>query len=449
MFSFFAMMRRIRPRAFAGKRVAITCCSALLSIASTGWAQDRPLQWVDNTGKYKVEAEFVRLDENQVVLKKPDGKELKIPFDRLSRESLSQAKSLGANANPNKSPGSSAAAPASGSPGGSDPIQIPLDTDAKQLVDLVMRELSKGNSIVLWDAMPREYQKDIESLVGSFAKRVDSRTFDMLRKTRNTLVDILKKQQKFILNSSVLPIPPNVAQEIDAAYPNGVAVMEAILSKDLFDGKRLQKGDLRSFIDTYLRNINSAGDTLAASLPSDNPFRIEYEKSKSLGVTTANYTVNQTSATQAEVQFEAPPQTPGATPPPIRLSMVDGRWLPSDLSRGWPQGMQQANAVVSMMKPDQIHQIVSGFLFVINAPLNNLKNSKTQEEFDRNLLELQDLLQKSAGALGPPGLGGPGGPPPGGFGQPGPPGQLGRGQPSPPPSGNGSNNGAGSTSVAD
>jgi hypothetical protein len=412
------------------------------------WAQDRPLQWVDNTGKYKVEAEFVRLDENQVVLKKPDGKELKIPFDRLSKESLSQAKSLGAGATPNKSPGSSATTPSLGSSGSSVPIQIPLDTDAKQFVDLVMGELSKGNSIVIWDAMPREYQKDIESLVGSFAKRVDSRTFDMLRKTRNTLVDILKKQQKFILNSSVLPIPPEVAPEIAAAYPNGLAVMEALLSKDLFDGKRLQKGDLRSFLDTYFRKINTAGEALAASLPSDNPIRIEYEKSKSLGVTTANYTVNQTSATQAEVQFEAPPQTPGATPPPMRLSMVDGRWLPTDLSQGWSQGMQQANAVVSLMKPDQIHQVVSGFLFVVNAPLNNLKNSKTQEEFDKNLLELQDLIQRSAGGFGPPGFGGPGGPPPGGPpGQPGFPGQPGRGQPTPPPGGNAGNNGPGSFSA--
>ena len=60
----------------------------------TAQAQDRAKQWVDNTGKFKVEAEFVRLDGTQVVLKRTDGKEIKIPFDRLSPESLKLAQSM-------------------------------------------------------------------------------------------------------------------------------------------------------------------------------------------------------------------------------------------------------------------------------------------------------------------------------------------------------------------
>ena len=40
--------------------------------------------WLDNTGKHKIEASFIDLAENKVTLAKPDGKEIKVPLNRLS-----------------------------------------------------------------------------------------------------------------------------------------------------------------------------------------------------------------------------------------------------------------------------------------------------------------------------------------------------------------------------
>lgn len=53
-----------------------------------------PLSWTNNDGK-TIKAEFVRLDEEAVIVRLEDGKESKISFTRLSPESVAQAKALG------------------------------------------------------------------------------------------------------------------------------------------------------------------------------------------------------------------------------------------------------------------------------------------------------------------------------------------------------------------
>jgi hypothetical protein len=46
---------------------------------------DRGLRsWSDASGKFSVEAEFVEMRDNKVVLKRKDGQLLSVPLDRLS-----------------------------------------------------------------------------------------------------------------------------------------------------------------------------------------------------------------------------------------------------------------------------------------------------------------------------------------------------------------------------
>ncbi|MBM3966075.1 MAG: hypothetical protein FJ308_13580 [Planctomycetes bacterium] len=404
----------------------------LVGLTSFGscWAQDRATQWIDNTGKNKVEAEFVRIEGNQVVLKRSDsGKEIKVPLERLSTESAARAKKMSSAGSPATKPGASSTpstkAPSASSPASSAAVALRDDMGAKDFVDAVFGELAKGNMIVLWDAFPANKQKEVEEVVINFAKRLDSRTFDMVRKTRNSIVEILKKQQNFIINSEVLQIPSELREDFTRSYPAAVELADSVISKDLLDGKRLQKGDLRNLLDPYFKKVNQSGEAFAASFPEGHPVRQEYEKAKKLGVASAKYSVDNIQSDRAEVNMEIENLPPGAENKPLVITLVDGRWLPEDLVRNWDTTMMQAKGLIAVMNPDQIHQGVSSVLLLANAPINNLKNAKTQEEFDRTLKELQALLAAAGamgggpGAGGPPGFGGPGGAP--GFGGPGGP----------------------------
>ena len=92
------------------------------------------------------------------------------------------------------------------------------------------------------------------------------------------------------------------------------------------------------------------------------------------------------------------------------------------------------------MNPEQIQQGITTGLFVVNAPLNSLKNAKSQEEFDKVLGDLSALVPPGIGPaslFGPPELGMPGGGlgmPGGGLGMPGSGGPSGGPQPGTPAS---------------
>lgn len=461
----------------------------LVGLTSFGscWAQDRATEWIDNTGKNKVVAEFVRIEGSQVVLKRSDsGKEIKVPLERLSAESAARAKKMSSAGSSLSKPGATSTpsnpTPGAASPTGNSAVALRDNMGAKDFVDAVFGELAKGNMIVLWDAFPANKQKEVEEVVSGFAKRLDSRTFDMVRKTRNSIVEILKKQQNFIINSEVLQIPSELREDFTRSYPAAVDLADSVISKDLLDGKRLQRGDLRNLLDPYFKKVNQSGEAFAASFPEGHPVRVEYEKAKKLGVASAKYSVDNIQSDRAEVNMEVENLPPGTENKPLVITLVDGRWLPEDLVRNWDTTMMQAKGLIAVMNPDQIHQGLSSVLLLANAPINNLKNAKTQEEFDRTLKELQALFAAAGamagggpGAGGPPGFGGPGGPPgfggqggPAGFGGPGgfapgggfpggappggfaPPGQQppggAPGQPGQPAQGNG-NSGTGSASI--
>ena len=406
-------------------------------------AQEKYLQWADNTGRFKVDAQFVRIEGEQVVLKRLDGREIKIPFDRLSPESLELAKSKGGmsspkttsprNSSPSPSPGSSSPGKSNSDPkanespdaansSASHPVTKFQDNmDPKEFVDLIYQQTSKDNYIVLWDAMPASKQKQLEELMVAFASKLDSRSFDMLRRTRTSIIDILRKQQKFILNSSVLQIPSDLVTQIEPSYPGMVDFADNLVSKDLFDGKRMQKGDMRGLLDGYTTKLSKSAEKMILALPKDNPIRSQYEQAKSLTLSGPNYRIDKTSSTTATLLVD---ETPGAPPPPppINLVLSEGRWLPKELVENWDSTMAQAKAGIATMNPDQIQQGLSAVLLIANAPLNNLKNAKSQAEFDKVLEELSALLPPMGpgGLGGPPGLGGPagfGGPP--GLGMPG------------------------------
>lgn len=422
----------------------------LLTGAQGACAQEKYLEWSDNTGRFKVDAQYLRVEGEQLVLKRVDGREIKIPFERLSPESLELARTKSGMSIPKgsspkpapsepkgASPGTpskatpSNALPEKTSPESSRPVAKFQDNmDPKEFIDLIFKETAQDNYVVMWDALPASKQKQLEELMVEFARKVDPRSFDMIRKTRNSLVEILRKQQKFILNSSVLAMPPDVRQEFEPVYPAMVDVADHLVAKELLDGKRMQQGNMRGLLDTYLTRLSKSVEKAIVALPTDNPIRSQYEDAKILNK--PNWTVEKSSSTSATLSIPPAPGGP-PPPPPIALVLSEGRWLPEDLVKNWDMGISQAKGFIATMNPEQIQQGITTASFVVNAPLNSLKNAKSQEEFDKVLGELAGLASGFGQMAGPggPGAGGPGAGGPGAGGLPGlfPPGAAPAGSP--------------------
>jgi hypothetical protein len=302
-----------------------------------------------------------------------------------------------------------------------------------------MDELKKNNAIVLWDAMPAGKQKQIEDLIASFARKLDSRTFDMVRKTRNTIFEIARKQQQFIINSSVLAIPSDQKSKLEKSYPALIGVLENYVPKEFFDGKRLQQGALRDLLNVWSTHLNASAQELAKTLPEGDPIRVQV-----MDYSGVPYAVDATSNNEAKLTMKIPAPNGSVQDVTMELVQSDGRWLPKDMVNGWDMAMSQANATVATLKGEEVHQMVSTALLFANAPLQGLKNAKSQEEFDKVLKDLMGAAQGMG--MGPMGGMASGGLPPGGI----PPGGLPGGFPPPggqPPPADASNSGAGSASV--
>ncbi|MBU6238375.1 MAG: hypothetical protein KGQ51_11135 [Planctomycetes bacterium] len=381
-------------------RQVLVALSFAMTLGVTTYSQERsirdPLEWVDRSGDYRVEARFVKLDGNAVVMKTVDGLDLRIPFDQLSKESVDQAKAIAAAKNSGKSmftPKESSGDSTPSDSSDSSPSSISLENlDAKSFVAKVVRELEKRNITVLWDAMPASKQKDIEKIIAAFATRLDPKSFDMLRKTRNTALDIARKQQKFVIGSSVFQIPSDVKESLNGAYPYMVDFVDALITKELFDPKRLQAGNMRSFIDDWKKGLNSSIEKLATTLPEGDPGRAALLESK------IDYTLESNSSDTATMKLQSPagPMGPGQEVS-LELIRAEGRWIPKQMVDGWESGVGQTLAAVNTINGEQVHQQLQGFLFLLNAPLQTLKNAKSQEEFDKTLMDIAQAFQGMAG----------------------------------------------------
>jgi WD40 repeat protein len=77
-----------------------TLVGGFVAVVSLFWTGERlaaqglaegSRQWSDNTGSYRVEATFLGINEDKVVLETPAGKRIKVPLDRLSSEDVEYA----------------------------------------------------------------------------------------------------------------------------------------------------------------------------------------------------------------------------------------------------------------------------------------------------------------------------------------------------------------------
>ncbi len=155
-------------------------CAAGLLVSATSWAET----WSDTTGKFRIEAEYVGVEGTNVVLRKPDGKTLNVPINRLSEESRAQAKRL---YDMNKSGGALPAAsaepamPAKSSssealiapakalnftppvPPNIPPLaRFPENATLQETFDYVKTQLLAGHPEVFWYAVPSEIRETID-----------------------------------------------------------------------------------------------------------------------------------------------------------------------------------------------------------------------------------------------------------------------------------------------
>ncbi len=411
-------MSMFRPR-----WTQIAALAFALSGVSGALCQD-VTTWVDKTGKHKTEAEFVRLDGVNVVLRTKAGKEVKVALKELSSESQQKAKDAAkaiAKAppkrdvpkavEPSKSAAGGASKPANLGPL-PPPVEFPANATVEQFAEIVIGELKKENSIIVWDILPASYQKDIEGLASQAVSKLDPQMFATIRKTLDNIVDMLRKKKDFVLNCKQLKQAAAGGGDFVKSYDPAVDLIEAYVGGDILNPTRLSEGNFRELIGNHLANIAVKVKLLTETIP--NGFPLKQQMSAGL-LKDIKYEIKKSTSQEATIVFKTPQGDVD-----IELMAIEGRWLPKEMVQQWEVGIEKAKSQIQSISPEMAKQMkneVSTMMALSVTPIvSSLKNAGTQQEFDEAL----DSIVQSLSAMIPQGMGAPGmGPPgnvPGGFG---------------------------------
>lgn len=437
----------------------------VVCLSCASFAQTTKLKWTDNTEKSTITADFVRMADDAVVLRK-DGKEISVPLSKLSLSSHLQAKKL---ANP-----TAYSAPPPKAQIGIEQTDesrrllvspFPADATVEQFLEIFKRESDANNMLVSWHALTPKMQTDVEDLVASAMDQGGTGLLVQIKTLSKNVSTLMHDKKPFFLNSPLAP-PPN-RQQIDLMWPLLTEFADSLTDKKNWDAANFKPGMIAPWLAAMQVKSSKASAPLmrlAEQLAPQSPKKFEYKiVSKTdteavievLGMEMFNsLTANQPQPGEPGVApgsapngapnqpaagygppaqsgggYGPPNQAPGggpgqnagrrppAKPMPVTLVKVEGRWLPKDMVEGWDAGIADAKSGLQVGMP-----MASGLLGTMVIPVvASLANARTQQEFNTVVNRIMQMTggnrnnQQAGGYPGAPGGGYPGSGAPGGY----------------------------------
>lgn len=363
--------------------------------------------WTDVTGSYRVEATFVRLDQQNVVLKKADGKEVSVPLNKLSEASRKQAMSAASALNEKVAPNPSTPDFNSGLEQGASQtaISIPSGMDAKQAVDFLFQHVKDGKWIVVWDWLPTKSQSDLENIVKLTTQKYDPELLKPVQQVTSDIIKVLRTKKTFVLGTPMVKEALKEDYELTSTcYDPMVDLLEAYCSSDMMNAEKLKSGKLRTALDAYLTQIAKKAAALQASVPPDSP---SFAKLKSMSWDAIQYEVESTSDSGATLIIKR------ENSPEFRTELVkfEDRWLPKAMVEGWEERRTQVMKELNELTPAKMAQTKQAMqipVIMIGGVINGFMSAQDQASFDEVFNGIMPMIAMMGGGMPMPGMPVPG-----------------------------------------
>jgi len=368
----------------------------LAFLSAPAVAQPTKLKWADNTEKTTIDAEFVRMADGAVILKK-DGKEISVPLAKLSMASHLQALKLA-------KPDAFAKAPPKAVVGIEQTAESTKllnespfkdNQSIEEFLNTLTSELEAGNATAAWHALTPEMQADVEDVVVAAVEAGGKGMLVQFRSLMKQLATIVRDKKSFIFAHPLVAADPKKARDIQQAWPEIEVFTEALTDKANWDSANFKPGNVGPWLAALTAKLGSAVVKMdQMAIKAGRP-------GADLKKLMANKVVSQ-SGDKAMVQslYTPPPvmnpqtrQTTQSKPSqPVEWVRVSGKWLPKDLVDNWKDGVSSAKSQLDTQMPQ-----VSVGLGVVIPLASSLANAKSQQEFNT---ALQQILGPLMGAMG-------------------------------------------------
>lgn len=348
-------------------------------------------KWTDSSGSKTLEAEFVQLDGIQLKLKKSDGAEVVIPLYKLDDASRLQARKLAkAKQTPAIASGTGAkpaflATPLNLS---ETPVEFPKESTVQQFLDIVTQEYEAKNYIAAWDALPLQYQKDLDALKQAAVGLIDPATLKEIGKTSSSLIGALRTKKDWILSSKELELDDETLEIVSGLYDPVVDLLETLLPNDAWDVSAIQNTKLRDLMKVAIESLSPKVERLMKEIPNSEEFQF------SLADYTKSIKAKQRTATEAEVTM-----SPIGMPPQTRIWVrVDGRWIDRATVES-SKDLTRLTQELAKQDKKQLNQQIRQGIAVAAIPIGTLSEAESQSDVDDIIRDLKGTIMKGVAAM--------------------------------------------------
>jgi len=239
-------------------------------------------------------------------------------------------------------------------------------------IQAVTQGLNEGKPAVVWEAMPASYQTDLTDLAHQFAANMDAEIYDKAFGILGKVANVLKTKRDFFLNSALTKNAPIDNEKLTTNWNAVVDLFTAITASDLKTLENLKTIDIGKFLQNDGAKIFSKLRTVV-SIQEGNPLE-----------TLANITVElvQSQDDSATVKITVPDEEEEE----IDMVKLEGKWIPKDMAEDWSNIIADGKASLEDMSQNALAEkkpMVIGMMAGVEAAIDQLAQSKTQQEFDK------------------------------------------------------------------
>ncbi len=268
--------------------------------------------------------------------------------------------------------------------------QIPSSPDGA--VRFVAEKVADGHPEVVWEALPKSYQTDINDLTHLFATKVDKevwdKSFSVLRKTTVVLQD----KKDLFLGSKLVAMAEDNQDDIAENWDTATVVLSTLVNSDLGNLESLKTIDWGRFMATTGAQLMQVAKE-ASAVTENN----DYEDDFLAKVEGLKVEVLENGAGMATLKISAPDEEPKE----VRMSQVEGRWVPSDMAQEWNKNVAEAHAKLEAITPETVAQQKMQIMMMVGmaeAFVDQVAQANSSEELDQMLQGLLGGLL--GGAMG-------------------------------------------------
>ena len=243
-------------------------------------------------------------------------------------------------------------------------------------VKAVMQNLADQHPEVLWQALPASYQKDITELTHAFANKMDEEIWNATFSLGLKATGVLRDKKQYILESSIMEAAGDEQARIEGNWDAVVAVLGDFFSSEVSQLDNLKTIDWERYLRTTGTEIMVRGADISTAKSAEE----DYED---LVATLRKTTVETVSrdGDAATVKVSAP----GEDPEEISLTLVEGRWVPSDMAEEWDERVAEAMREIDEISEEEVAEgkmQAMAIFGMADAMLDQLVAVNSTEEFE-------------------------------------------------------------------